>query len=73
MKNTIMTLEAISEIESLIPDHKEALMRYGAQMYREGIIKGAVTASAGLVCGILLSAFADRLRYVKNNSDKTES
>ena len=72
MRNTIMTPEAISEIEILIPDHKEALMRYGAQMYREGIIKGAVWACVGLVCGISISAFADWLIYIKKNN-KTES
>ena len=36
MKMKLMTPEAIKEIESLIPDHEEALMRWGAQMYREG-------------------------------------
>lgn len=40
MKMKLMTPEAIKEIESLIPDHEEALMRWGAQMYREGIVKG---------------------------------
>lgn len=29
MKKTLMTPEAIKEIESLIPDHQEALMRWG--------------------------------------------
>ena len=42
MKMKLMTPEAIKEIESLIPDHEEALMRWGAQMYREGIVKGAM-------------------------------
>ena len=42
MKMRLMTPEAIKEIESLIPDHEEALMRWGAQMYREGIVKGAI-------------------------------
>lgn len=29
MKMKLMTPEAIKEIESLIPDHEEALMRWG--------------------------------------------
>lgn len=29
MKTTLMTSEAIKEIESLIPDHEEALIRWG--------------------------------------------
>ena len=42
MKMKLMTPEAIKEIESLIPDHEEALMRWGAQMYREGIVKSVL-------------------------------
>lgn len=30
------------EIEQLIPEHTEALVAYGADMYRRGLITGAV-------------------------------
>lgn len=49
MKMKLMTPEAIKEIESLIPDHEEALMRWGAQMYREGIVKGAILVGTGMM------------------------
>lgn len=53
MKMKLMTPEAIKEIESLIPDHEEALMRWGAQMYREGIVKGAILVGTGMMLGTI--------------------
>lgn len=33
----VITANQIKEIEKLIPEHEDALMAYGADMYREGI------------------------------------
>ena len=33
----VITANQIKEIEKLIPEHGDALMAYGADMYREGI------------------------------------
>ncbi len=42
------------EIEQLIPKHREALVAYGADMYRQGIITGAVLLGAGVCCGFIV-------------------
>lgn len=66
MKMKLMTPEAIKEIESLIPDHDEALMRWGAQMYREGIVKGAILAGTGMILGTIAGCCKRTiLRYQK--------
>ena len=59
MKMRLMTPEAIKEIESLIPDHEEALIRWGAQMYREGIVKGAIFTGIGMTLGIVASVIKE--------------
>lgn len=53
MKMTLLTPEAIKDIESLIPDHGEALMQWGAQMYRDGIVKGAIVGGISTMIGML--------------------
>ena len=53
MKNALMTPEAIKEIEGLIPDHGEALILWGAQLYRDGIVKGAIFAGVGMALGVI--------------------
>lgn len=35
------------EIEQLIPEHGDALLAYGADMYRQGTIAGAVFLAEG--------------------------
>ena len=59
MKMRLMTPEAIKEIESLIPDHEEALIRWGAQMYREGIVKGAIFTGIGMTLEIVASVIKE--------------
>lgn len=74
MKYKLMTPEAIKEIESLIPDHGEALMQYGAQMYRDGIVKGAICACIGMAVGMIASVVKEiYIDTEKKNSYKTES
>ena len=55
MKSKLMTEEAIKEIESLIPEHEQALILYGADLYRKGVIKGAVVAGIGIVFGMIVN------------------
>lgn len=71
MKNKLMTPEAIKEIESLIPDHGEVLVRYGAQMYRDGIVKGTICACIGMAVGMIAREIY--MDTEKKNSYKTES
>lgn len=41
------------EIERLIPEHGEALVAFGADMFRLGLITGAVLLGAGVCCGVV--------------------
>lgn len=75
MKMRLMTPEVIKEIESLIPDHEEALMRWGAQMYRDGIVKGAIFTGIGVTLGIVAGAvkelYFDTRKKNSNNEDES--
>lgn len=71
MKMTLMTPKAIKEIESLIPDHGEALMQWGAQMYRDGIVKGAIVAGIGTMIGMLAIVWKEC--YSENREKKSNS
>lgn len=73
MKMRLMTPEAIKEIESLIPDHEEALIRWGAQMYREGIVKGAILVGTGLILGSISGAVKEFYFDTKNRKSEEES
>lgn len=67
MKSKLMTEETIKEIESLIPDHEQALILYGADLYRKGMIKGAVVAGIGTAFGMIVNAIK-HVDTEKNNS-----
>ena len=58
------------EIEQLIPEHGEALLAYGADMYRRGIIAGAVTLAIGVGCVFLSEGV--RIIYKHRKSKKEE-
>lgn len=72
MKMRLMTPEAIKEIESLIPDHEEALMRWGAQMYREGIVKGAIFTGTGMLLGMIAGVVKDLYFDTKKKNSNIE-
>lgn len=73
MKMKLMTPEAIKEIESLIPDHEEALMRWGAQMYREGIVKGTILVGTGMILGMIAGAVKELYFDTENRKSEEES
>lgn len=72
MKMRLMTPEAIKEIESLIPDHEEALMRWGAQMYREGIVKGAIFTGTGMLLGMIAGVVKELYFNTKKKNSNIE-
>ena len=41
-KFTIMTMDNAKEIGELFETHETALINFGAEMYRKGMIKGAL-------------------------------
>ena len=72
MKMRLMTPEAIKEIESGIPDHEEALMRWGAQMYREGIVKGAIFTGTGMLLGMIAGVVKELYFDTKKKNSNIE-
>lgn len=71
-KNTLMTPETIKEIESLIPDHGEALIRWGAQLHRDGIVKGGIGAVIGMTIGLIAVSVKDSWKKIDNNEEEEE-
>lgn len=50
-----MTLSMKEELGELAKDHFDTLVAFGADMYREGIIKGAVVGVAAFAIGELMT------------------
>ncbi len=53
-KFELMSSNDIKEIESLMPNHGKALVNFGAEMYKEGIIKGSIITSVGICFGVMV-------------------
>lgn len=53
-KFELMSSNDIKEIESLMPNHRKALVNFGAEMYKKGIIKGSIITSVGTCFGVMV-------------------
>lgn len=58
------------EIEQLIPEHGDALLAYGADMYRQGIITGAVIFAIGVGCGFFFESVRIIYKYRKSKKEE---
>lgn len=67
----IITEKQKQEIEQLIPKHKEALIAYGADMYRRGMTNGAISLGIGVVCGVAFKVFMDIRKINKENEKES--
>lgn len=52
---SIITTEQMTEIMDISREHHDALIAFGEGMYRSGIYRGALTAMAGFVIGLVAS------------------
>lgn len=68
----IITENQKKEIERLIPEHGEALVAYGADMYRRGIITGAIWLAIGLGCGFIVEGTRKIYKYRKSKKENEE-
>ena len=59
-------------IERLIREHREALVAYGADMYRQGMITGAVLLGAGVCCGFIVEGARTIYKYRKSKKNHEE-
>lgn len=69
MFKKIITEEQIIEIENMSKEHFDALVAYGGDMYRQGIFKGAIVATAGIATGVVVSIC---WKVIKNKRKKTQ-
>lgn len=66
----LITEEQKREIEKLATEHGEALIAYGADMYRRGIVSGACYAIAGAGVCALISLGSKLLKNHKNTEEE---
>lgn len=69
----LITEQQQCEIEMLAFDHYDALIAYGADMYRDGLIKGAMMASIGIATGITIAKMFEFIKEHKITNHKEES
>lgn len=50
------------EIEQLATDHADALIAFGADLYRKGLIKGVIIGACGMFVGAIVRAFVDEVK-----------
>lgn len=73
MSKKLITEAQKHEIEKLAEDHHEALIAFGADLYRKGIYKGAIIGIAGTVVGIGVgSVISAVMKEVKNKKEETK-
>lgn len=63
----IITENQKREIEQLIPEHEEALVVYGADMYRQGMITGAFYLALGFGVGFIIDKSVKAYKHRKAN------
>lgn len=68
----IITETQKKEIEQLIPEHGGALVAYGADMCRRGIIIGAVGLAIGIGCGFLVEGAQIIYKQQKSKKESEE-
>ena len=69
----IITKEQEREIEQLAVEHSDALIAFGADLYRQGMFKGGVIILAGVVVGKGLSLAYEKLITNKQTTLKEEA
>ena len=59
-KFTIMAMDDAKEVGELFETSETALINFGAEMYRKGMIKGALILGGGMVIGMITKPIADK-------------
>lgn len=62
----LITEEQQREIVQLAADHADALVAYGADMYRDGLIKGATAVGVGALIGVSIAIGWAAIKTIKN-------
>lgn len=57
------------EIGALAVEHSDALIAMGADLYRQGLIKGAIIGGLGVTTGFIVSIFRSVKKETKREQD----
>lgn len=57
------------EIGALAVEHSDALIAMGADLYRQGLIKGAIIGGLGVTTGFVVSIFRSAKKENKKEQD----
>lgn len=66
----IITEAQKREIESLAMEHWDALIAFGADMYRDGLIKGAIIGVGGAALGLTIPVIVKEIKKHKQTKDE---
>jgi hypothetical protein len=58
-----------TEIEALAVEHSDALIAMGADLYRQGLIKGAIIGGLGVATGFVVSIIKSAKKETKMEQD----
>lgn len=58
-----------TEIEALAVEHSDALIAMGADLYRQGLIKGAIIGGLGVATGFVVSIIRSAKKETKMEQD----
>lgn len=62
----LITVEQENEIVELAKDHNDALVAFGADMYRDGMLKGGLVALVGVGLGMVGCKIGEKLyKHIK--------
>lgn len=65
---TTMTMAQQKELAALGTEHFDALVAYGGDMYRNGLVKGAKATLTGAVIGVVTSAVVSIVVKIKEET-----
>ena len=58
--------ELENTMENLNKEQNESIIAFGADMYRQGLIIGAITGAVGLGIGVSIQYVAKKIKNIRN-------
>ncbi len=65
----VITESQKREIEALTWEHSDALIAMGADVYRQGFIKGAIIGGVGVATGFVFSMITSAMKEIKKEQE----
>ena len=71
--SNLITESQKHDIEKLAVNYSDALIAYGADMYRKGMINGAIAISIGIATAVMFSTVSKVIKIKKSQKSNEES